>query len=340
MTGTGADLTDSELWLLDALGRHPFLPVCHLAAYAGWSLEWTRRRRDRLVCTGLARLMTVAEAGHGAAAAELAELTGAGLEVAAARQGLPLGAAVRHNGLVGGGPASSIGGRGGLVGPYLRHTVGTDAVFIRLHQWARARAAAGGDDSLREWRGPGACNERHAHPDGFGVYSRGGRAHGFFVEYDRRTMGLAALRAKFHAYHRYRELRGYDRRYRGLPWILVVAPDQVAEDRLASALADTGIGRPALPVLLTTRRRLDRPPDGPLGPIWRDPATGEWKCWPPDGTRQRGQLALVSLTGVPRGTSGPAGRLLPWDEVERLVPPTVRPAPAAHVSGKRDVPVP
>jgi len=32
LIGTGAALTDSELWLLDALGRHPFLPLRHLVA--------------------------------------------------------------------------------------------------------------------------------------------------------------------------------------------------------------------------------------------------------------------------------------------------------------------
>ena len=68
-------------------------------------------------------------------------------------------------------------------------------------------------------------------------------------------MTLAALRAKFHAYHRYRELRGFDRRYRGLPWILVVVPDTLTEDRLARALREAGSGRLALPVLLTTRHR-------------------------------------------------------------------------------------
>src|SRR5687768_13934745 len=124
-------------------------------------------------------------------------------------------------------------------------------------------------------------------------------------------MKRQALQRKFQRYHRYRELRAYDRRYRGLPWILVVTRDEDSENLFVQALADVTTGRPPLPVLLTTRARLDRWPEGPLGPIWRDPNSGEQRCWPPDTTRQRGQLALAAANRWRR-------ELLSWDEIERL----------------------
>src|SRR5207253_2461624 len=93
--------------------------------------------------------------GEAAAGLELVELTATGLALVAAQQGLPLGAAIRTNGLAGGGPERPLGARRKLA-LQLAHTVGADDIFVRLVAAARPLAAAGGDT-------PGAAHLRVAH---------------------------------------------------------------------------------------------------------------------------------------------------------------------------------
>jgi hypothetical protein len=202
------------------------------------------------------------------------ELTAAGLALLAAQQGLPLAAAIRTNGLVGGGPERPLGARRKLTAE-LAHTLGADDVFVRLVATARFLAAAGGDDVLVEWRGGGACSRRHVRPDGYGVYRHGGQLYGFFLEYDRGTMSQRGYAEKFAAYHAYWASRAYERDYDGFPTILVVAVDNAAEQRIAAAAGAVALGRPAgLPVLLTAEWRINSDPTnvrGLLGPVWREP---------------------------------------------------------------------
>lgn len=85
---------------------------------------------------------------------------------------------------------------------------------------------------------------------------------------------------KFAAYHDYRDRGRYARDYGGFPAILVVTIP-AAEARIAAAAEDAGIGAgPTLPVLLTTRERLDREPHGLLGPAWRSSMDDARRHWP------------------------------------------------------------
>lgn len=270
------DLAPSEWTLLDLLGRHPFLPSDRLHAALDSSVEETRRRRNRLLDQALARLVGREEVGEKQARRERIELTATGLARLAARQGLTLAEAVRWNGLSGGGPASSIGNRRQPLAT-IEQTLGADEVFLALH---RACRRAGTGVALVEWRSAAACARGRVRPDGYGLLRRGGRLSGFVLEYDRGTMRHRDYARKFAAYHRYRERGLYARDYEGFPTILVVTVP-AAEGRIAAVVRKAGIWRdPPLPVLLTTRERLDGATAGMLGPVWRDAALTALRYWP------------------------------------------------------------
>jgi DNA-binding MarR family transcriptional regulator len=265
-------ITPSDATLLDAVSRHPFLPLSGLAATLGWSTARTRRRRDDLVQRGLVRLLTVT-ANRGTITIELSELTIDGLRLVAARLGIPLQAAVRTEGLAGGGPAEPIGRRRNLV-RYLAHSLGADAVFTHLYQLANHVAAQGGDDQLVLWNGPGACGRGTMRPDGHGLYRRAGELFHFFLEYDRGTSGVRNLMRKLNAYYNYLETERFRRDYPVFPVILVVTTSNAAEARFARAARAASVGRFShLPLLLTSAWRIFQDPangDGLLGPIWRE----------------------------------------------------------------------
>lgn len=274
-------LADREL--LDFVGRHPFLPSDSLAVVLDWSVAALLRRRDRLIGQGLLRLLGAEEASTDAAEQELVEATAEALTLVAAQQGLTLGAAVRANGLTGGGPDHPIGARKKLLA-HPAHTLGADAIFVRFVTTARRRAAAGWDDALVEWRSAAACCRRPVRPDGYGIYRHAGRLYGFFLEYDRGTMSARDYQQKFAAYYAYWASGRYERDYDGFPTILVVTTDKAAEDRIARAAVAAAVGRgPTLPLLLTCHWRIDDPRNtqGLLGPIWREPSSTERRCWPP-----------------------------------------------------------
>lgn len=278
------ELSGSDRALLDLVGRHPFLPSAHLATVLGTSVETTRRRRSRLIARGLLRLVGPEEVDAKVAVLELVELTAAGLELVAAQQGLPLGAAVRANGLAGGGPDRPIGTRRKLLAD-LEHTLGADGVFVSLIETAQRAATAGWDDALIEWRNAAACSRRHLRPDGYGIYRHRGRLYGFFLEFDRGTMSARDYRKKLAAYYGYWSSGRFERDYRGFPTVLVVTADNTAEERIARSVCAAATGRgPALPLLLTCRWRIDDPRnrDGLLGRIWREPIAGvhDRRLWP------------------------------------------------------------
>jgi hypothetical protein len=273
-------LSAADRALLDLVGRHPFLTPERLGIVLEWSRAVVRRRLRRLQEHGLLRYLTPDELRKVAPSMELVELTAAGLALLAAQQGLPLAAAIRINGLVGGGPGRGLGARRKLT-TELAHTLGADDVFVRLFATARSLAAAGGDDALVEWRSAAACSHRHVRPDGYGGYRHGGQLYGFFLEYDRGTMSGRAYAEKFAAYHAYWASRAFEWDYDGFPTILVVAVDNAAEQRIAAAAGAAAIGRPAgLPVLLTSERRISGDPTNPnglLSPVWREPGAA-FRC--------------------------------------------------------------
>jgi hypothetical protein len=300
------DLSAADRALLELIGRHPFLTPDRLATVLGWSNEAVRRRLRRLLDESLVRTLGPGELGEAAAGLELVELTVDGLALVAAQQGLPLGAAIRANGLAGGGPERPLGARRKLT-MQLAHTLGADDIFVRLVATARARAAVGVDDALVEWRGPAACSRRHVRPDGYGIYRHAGQLYGFFLEYDRGTMSARDYRKKFAAYHAYWVSRRFERDYEGFPTILVVAVNDAAEKRVAAVVNAAAVGRAAgLPVLLTAEWRISGDPTNPrglLGAIWREPGAGfaDRRPWPVGGSAKITHSRRAGVTvGTPR----------------------------------------
>ncbi|MHB1131000.1 MAG: replication-relaxation family protein [Chloroflexota bacterium] len=276
-------LSPEDRRLLDLVGRHPFLSAAGLAGVLGWMPGWALRRRNRLIVLGLVRLLGRSEVGETTAALRLAELTAEGLAIVAAQQGLSLPAAIRHNGLAGGGPQCPSGARRSLL-QNLAHTLGVNALFVGLYRLARLLASSGEHDAVVEWRSAAACARRHVRPDGYGIYRRQGQLCGFFLEYDRGTMADRDLLKKFAAYHDYLASGAYEADYVGFPTILVVAKDSRGEKRIARVASAAATGRAPLPVLLTCEWRIidPRSPLGLLGAIWRAPdgAYDHRRAWP------------------------------------------------------------
>jgi hypothetical protein len=254
-----------------------------LGEVLGRDARWAGERRNELVRRGLVRVLTHEEipaklhTEH-----ELVEATVRGLTMLAGSMGMSLDMAVRHHGLAGGGPATTVGPRRALLA-HLAHTLGADGVFAKI-----ARAAGGQrNGALLEWRNAAACAHGRMRPDGYGLVRLGRREYGFFLEFDRGTIRPAALRAKFAAYQRYRSSTRAARGYEGFPTILVVTTGPGAEERLTHAVRAAEAGQTSpLPLLLTTVRWIEAHPQGVLGSIWRTPESRSRHAWPtPNGGR-------------------------------------------------------
>ncbi|HVC33230.1 MAG TPA: replication-relaxation family protein, partial [Chloroflexota bacterium] len=275
------DLTPADRSLLNLVARHPFRSTSDIATALDWRETSTRQRRERLVVLGLLRELGMEAVGPGNCAS-LVEVTRPGLALVAAGYGLPLGAARRWLGLTGGGPDRRVGSRRKLLKDFA-HTRGVDALFLGLMRQAREARARGEDEQLVEWRNSAECGRGYLRPDGYGVYRRGEHAYGFFLEYDRGTMGFGDYLEKLAAYYQYQESRSYTRDYDGFPTILVVATTDGAEKRLAQAARVAAIGRAGeLPLLLTSEARIHGDSNllnGLLGPIWCSPENATRRPW-------------------------------------------------------------
>jgi hypothetical protein len=312
-------LHPGEWALLDLLARHLPLPRDLAAQALGWTDKTLRRRRRRLIALGLVRTIPVDELCGGRvpapalrrlAAREPAEATADGLAALAAWQGLSLQAAVRWNGLAGGGPETPVGTRAGLLAAPL-HTLGIEEFFAHLARHGRRAAGRGADEGLVEWRNAAACARRRFRPDGYVVYRRGDQHHAAFVEYDRGTMGERDWEQKLVAYFDYRD-SGHSRRdYAGFPTLLVVVVAQPArevatEGRIADLLRHLAVGRAHLPALLTTATRLAASPAGALGPVWREADTAHRRHWFRAGARVPSPGRTPGRSGSANGkASGP-----------------------------------
>jgi hypothetical protein len=147
-------------------------------------------------------------------------------------------------------------------------------LFVDL---ARQLANAGDDAGLVEWRNAAACARRAMRSDGYGIVRYKGRLHGFFLEFDRGTMRTPGYLKKLAAYDDYLVSGRFLQDYAGFPTILVIAPDNTTEERIAQAARAGQVGRTTvLPLRLTClwRIRDERRLRGLLGPIWRDADAG------------------------------------------------------------------
>jgi len=280
---TALVVTPTDYRLLEVVGFHPYLTANQLSDVLGSGTAPVRRRLNRLLELGLIRHPRVEEVGD-ATSQEFLELTTRGLTLVAAHLRLSLAVAVRELGLVGGGPDKPVGSRRKLLRT-LTHTRGADDIFVRLYRQARKHTAAGCDEAVVQWQNAAACSRRHLRPDGYGVYRRGTRYDGFFVEYDRGTMNARDYFKKFGAYYHYGMTGRFQRDYNSYPIVLVVTSDNAAEERIARVARAAAVGQPGkLPLLLTCQWRIDDATnaDGLLDQIWREPDSGfdNRRRWP------------------------------------------------------------
>ncbi|MGE3961771.1 MAG: replication-relaxation family protein [Dehalococcoidia bacterium] len=217
-------------------------------------------------------------------AAQYRFLTHRGLEVLAAAEGVPPLRYAEHAGLA---VETSAKGRGGNRLRNLRrnfaHTLGVNHVFISLtrtarrcghhapYWWSESEATTPFDlDGDRYW----------IRPDGSGCYYLGEERRHFLLEYDRGTMRRRDYMRKLRGLAAYFLSEKAEREYGAGLVVLVVSETDHGERRFAEAvrLAET-FWDVSLPVLLTTRERMDGRWLGMLGPIWRTPTEERRRNW-------------------------------------------------------------
>jgi Replication-relaxation len=283
--------------LLHLIGRHPCLTVDQLAMLLGTALGRVRRLEGELIEDGFLRRIGFEELPPGATsfgceqleALGLVEITAMGRRQVAGWLGLTPASANRYHGLNGNGRTDA--GRRWRLLRALRHTLGTNGVFVAFAVAAETARRAGGSDDFAVWRSAAGCERRHCKPDGYGCYVRDGLPHGFFLEYDRGTESRRNYAAKFRAYHRYRDSTHVERDYDGFPTLLFVTTDVKAELRISEEAVRAYLLRDTepLPVLITTTGQIASDTNGILGAIWRTPASVvagscDRRRWPQGGS--------------------------------------------------------
>jgi hypothetical protein len=130
------------------------------------------------------------------------------------------------------------------------------------------------EHQLLWWETGAACERRyrdHDHwhnlrPDALGEYQIGEKRMRFWLEWDRGTMGVRDLGAKFNTYAHYVASKEWFKEQRVSPSLLVVTADVGQEMRVIRVAAAVLAQTPGLVVRTTTTTR--QADQGPLGAIW------------------------------------------------------------------------
>lgn len=155
------------------------------------------------------------------------------------------------------------------------HTAGVYGFFTALLQSCAAERAQGHDAGLLWWETGAwcACAFHEAggwhviRPDGAGEWRVEHQRVRFWLEWDRGTMGLRDLCAKFAAYARYLQSGEWQvDRDEPLPELLIVTSDVAQETRVTAALNATLSSAPGLSICITAQAALAA--HGPLARIW------------------------------------------------------------------------
>jgi hypothetical protein len=287
---------------LDVISRHPFLSHARLAEVLGRNRRWARERCSELLRRRLLRVVPRGELPRVLQdRQELLEGTVAGLTLLAGSMGLSLAQAVRFHGLAGGGPAHPVGTRPALYA-HLAHTLGGDAVFVRIASSVREQR----NGALLEWRNAAASTHGRMRPDGYGLLQLGRREHGFLLEFDRGTIRPRALRAKFAAYQRYMSSPHARTEFEGFPAVLVVTNGPSAEKRIIDAVSAVLPSRGLrLTLLVTTVEWLKDTSSGPFGRIWLGTDRGPRRNWPEAAQSVTALRNWLGESGVGHGNGSP-----------------------------------
>ena len=158
----------------------------------------------------------------------------------------------------------------------LAHRLGVNAFFCALAEASRAHEG----HCLHTWRPEHWVRTRAAEvkPDGFGRYLHPDGACEFYLEYDRGTEAFGALARKLDGYLRLAAGWTREQEVVGFPNLLLVVPEEVREEEVASALRHAigslhvrGSLATSFPLYVASEDQLSEL--GVLGPVWRLLAT-------------------------------------------------------------------
>jgi hypothetical protein len=190
--------------LLEWIGHHPLLSVAELSVLVDLPAPLVQRLLGRLSEWGLVDAV-VRAASEDDVPLPRHFLTGGGLRLLAARDGVPWQRYFRHGVLAA--PAQGKRQRDRLKGflTQFEHTVGVNSFFVRLG------ASTPASGRLLRWLNAAESTEwceyggkRHRlRPDGSGLVAAGGQIGRFFLEWDRGTMRGPQMMEKFHYYAAY-----------------------------------------------------------------------------------------------------------------------------------------
>lgn len=293
--------------VLDLLAAHPLLSRTDLAAVLNLDVRTVSRYLAHLERVGLASTCRVSErADRNAATGRQRSvgggdasylLTQPGVYLLAASAGIPMrriasSPIAREDGM-----PHTTEGRGGRGAndpgeTYMRdvrscrriaeHTRGVYTFFALLHRTLREDPAAENGPwahsahSVIWWETGRPCmrhyRDQHGwhaiRPDGAAEVAIGNRRMRFWLEWDRSTMGVRDLRAKFAAYAEYVQSREW--RSDGnfpLPYLLIVTSEVEQETRICEALHTCMSTPTALRIFISTALQLFA--HGPLAAVWR-----------------------------------------------------------------------
>jgi hypothetical protein len=272
----------TEKRLLEWLGYHPLLSAADLRV-----LLRSRGREAEPVLHNLVRMGLVdaikEKLMDGAGEGPWYFLTRCGVQVLAARDGVPPLRYAKYGAMAASMPAEQGGGRLGTLVRQLDHTVGINRFFVSvirdgdrcgsvLVRWSSASEAA-----LNFTQGGTTYWVR---PDGAGDLHQQGKTRRFYLEWDRATMRWPEMRRKCLAYAQYYAWLSRTNAS-AIPDVLIVTTSPHREgplwDALDRALADAS--RPRANIFTSVANLVDRL--GPFGPVWRRSATSfQREAWP------------------------------------------------------------
>jgi hypothetical protein len=157
---------------------------------------------------------------------------------------------------------------------HLEHTAGVYGFFASLSQVASREQLQGREHHLLWWETGATCERRypdHEHwhnlrPDAMGEYQAGEWQVRFWLEWDRATMGMRDLVAKFQTYVQYVTSHAWFKEQHVMPYLLVIVPGKEQEMRIARIAQARLVNTPGLVIQTTTATRLADL--GPLAQIW------------------------------------------------------------------------
>ena len=268
-----ARLGASEKRVLDAVGDWPWIRPTHLRPLIGVGARRLAQLLQRLteldlVCALIIagrRRLVLTDAGIGCLARRDRTAVGAARRRWSVRRGTPVE------------PGSALGWRevpGLRARQLLRNLDHTEAV----HWWGAglAEQAAARSQQLVQFEPPHCASRyfrhqgrpRSIHPDAFGVLRSDGEDWSFFLEWERRAVRPATMRARLAPYLRYYDTGRRVEDHGVRPALLVVFEDELAAGHFRRLAAEemewAGV---RVPLLVSDRRALEQ--SGALGSGWR-----------------------------------------------------------------------